>query len=300
MFYSGNGCCGTGCNYALGVARSERLLGPWEKNPANPILAGNEQWRCPGHGSVVQDTAGQDWLLYHAYAADGFVATGRMGLLDRVTWDTITGWPSINAGKGPSVTAASPVSTIQVRNTSFEDKFSGVDLKQGWNWPLPQGGPSAELNLGRLRLRILSADTPSVLARPIPSGDFIATGVLDQNQTGQGVTAGLAAIGDLGNAAGICVRSGKVQVWQTKRGKREVVKEEIAPLTKKLHLRVIGTKGADYAFAYSMDLKHWVDVATVGDGSMPPWDRAMRAGFIAEGPAGAVACFDDFRIQALK
>ena len=29
MFYSGNGCCGAGCNYALGVARAKQLLG-WE------------------------------------------------------------------------------------------------------------------------------------------------------------------------------------------------------------------------------------------------------------------------------
>ena len=28
LFYSGNGCCGMGCNYALGVARSRWLLGP--------------------------------------------------------------------------------------------------------------------------------------------------------------------------------------------------------------------------------------------------------------------------------
>ena len=48
MFYSGNACCGRGCNYAMGVARSKTLLGKWEKNPANPILAANDVWQCPG------------------------------------------------------------------------------------------------------------------------------------------------------------------------------------------------------------------------------------------------------------
>lgn len=52
MFYSGNACCGRECNYAMGVARSRKLLGPWEKNPANPILKGNKTWKCPGHGTV--------------------------------------------------------------------------------------------------------------------------------------------------------------------------------------------------------------------------------------------------------
>jgi beta-xylosidase len=30
MFYSGNGCCGMKCEYAMGVARAKSLLGPWE------------------------------------------------------------------------------------------------------------------------------------------------------------------------------------------------------------------------------------------------------------------------------
>src|SRR5262249_48938445 len=32
LFYSGAGCCGSGCNYAMGVARAHSLLGPWDKN----------------------------------------------------------------------------------------------------------------------------------------------------------------------------------------------------------------------------------------------------------------------------
>src|SRR5262249_54048253 len=64
LFYSGNACCGRRCNYALGVARSKALLGPWEKNPANPILAGNDDWKCPGHGSIVTDQEGRAFLPY--------------------------------------------------------------------------------------------------------------------------------------------------------------------------------------------------------------------------------------------
>ena len=48
LFYSGNGCCGEGCKYALGVARSRALLGPWEKNPANPILSRQPDLEVPG------------------------------------------------------------------------------------------------------------------------------------------------------------------------------------------------------------------------------------------------------------
>ncbi|MEO6243842.1 MAG: glycoside hydrolase family 43 protein, partial [Opitutaceae bacterium] len=41
LFYSGASCCGPNCNYALGVARATEMTGPWEKAPANPLLAGN-------------------------------------------------------------------------------------------------------------------------------------------------------------------------------------------------------------------------------------------------------------------
>ena len=59
------------------MARAKEMTGPWEKAPGNPILAGNADWRCPGHGSIVPDPEGRFWLLYHSYAQKGFVATGR-------------------------------------------------------------------------------------------------------------------------------------------------------------------------------------------------------------------------------
>jgi xylan 1,4-beta-xylosidase len=70
-FYAGNACCDVNCHYAEGVARADHLLGSWEKGPANPIIAPNDEWKCPGHGSVVQDREGRDYLLYHAYPVKG-------------------------------------------------------------------------------------------------------------------------------------------------------------------------------------------------------------------------------------
>src|SRR5215208_6766547 len=64
IFYSADACCGRRCNYKLGVARARKLLGPWERYTGNPILAGNEHWKCPGHGTVVQDQTGRTYLLY--------------------------------------------------------------------------------------------------------------------------------------------------------------------------------------------------------------------------------------------
>ena len=45
------------CEYAVGVARSPPLLGPWEKYSGNPIVRGGNGWRCPGHTSITRGRA---------------------------------------------------------------------------------------------------------------------------------------------------------------------------------------------------------------------------------------------------
>ena len=67
LFYSASACCGRACDYRLGVARARKIAGPYERNPANPILQGNDDWKCPGHGSIVTLPDRRTFLLYHAY-----------------------------------------------------------------------------------------------------------------------------------------------------------------------------------------------------------------------------------------
>lgn len=297
MFYSGNGCCGGGCSYALGVARARNLLGPWEKNPANPILAGNEDWLCPGHGSIVQDLQGRDWLMYHAYAAKGFPASGRQGLLDQVKWDA-DGWPRINNGNGPSSRAASPINSKQAFAASYRESFSGKQLQPGWNWPLPQMGPAATTVKGKLVLTVPEGNPSAILARAIPSGDFEASAAIIRSQLMEGSTAGIAAIGDRQNAAGLSLEGPRLVLWQVAQGRRQVLSEQQAPQTDPLLLRVTGKGGKNYGFSYSQNGRDWTQVgSSIEGGRMPPWDRAIRVGLIVEGNAGAKAAFDDFRMH---
>ena len=135
LFYSGAVCCGSGCNYQMGVARSEHLLGPWKKDPDNPILAGTDVWKCPGHGSIVEDPTGRDYLLYHGYNQAAFLFLGREALLDEVKWNRKE-WPVINGNKGPSNKTASPFHTAQpFTEPSFHDQFEKSGLNPRWQWP---------------------------------------------------------------------------------------------------------------------------------------------------------------------
>jgi beta-xylosidase len=102
LFYSANLCCGPNCEYAMGVARSKGLYGPWRRLKRNPILDSSDRWLCPGHGTLVQSPDGRWWMLYHAYStAAGDISTGRSLLLDPIGWKRDK-WPVVGKGRGPS------------------------------------------------------------------------------------------------------------------------------------------------------------------------------------------------------
>src|SRR3954469_5606940 len=180
LFYSGNFCCGRECQYAVGVARARKLLGPWEKYEKNPIMEGNNDWRCPGHGTVVGDERGRTWFMYHAYQPKDFVYVGRQAMLDEVIWGR-DGWPSINEGHGPSSVAHSPYNTRDAKSgRQFFDDFLAATLRPGWQWP--QGNvPDFRVARGQLILTPsggASAIATSVVARTTTSGDYVATAVV--------------------------------------------------------------------------------------------------------------------------
>lgn len=303
MFYSGNACCGRGCNYALGVARSSRLLGPWEKNPANPILKGNDAWKCPGHGSIVSDPSGRDFLLYHAYHPRDFVYAGRQALLDEVTWGT-GGWPTINGGSGPSARAASPFGVAGLRGAhEFFDDFTSPRLGAAWQWP--QGNePVKRIERGRLLLGPAAEQAGdmlgAVVARTTTAGNYTATTVIDQRSLKPGERAGLAAYGDHENALGIAVGDGKVTVWRREKGNQQTLATAEVPRSlrsPRVYLRLRATGGDHFRFSVMRDDDRWTDLGEPVKGNyLPPWDRAVRVALTAGGGNGAAAKFEWFRM----
>ena len=306
MFYSGNACCGRGCNYALGVARSRALLGPWEKNPSNPILAGNDLWKCPGHGSIVSDTKGRDLLLYHAYHPKDFVYVGRQALLDDVEWGQ-DGWPTINGGKGPSGRALAPLG-IGERNVEyfFFDDFTSPRLKAGWQWP-QANEPSIRIERARKGWLVLAPTQTStknilgaIVAQSTTVGNYVATTALNTRAMPPEAVAGLSAYGDGENALGVAVGGGKVFVWRREKNKDQVLTELDAPNSALTHLRMTATDGHRFRFAISNNGRNWRNVGEEVEGSyLPPWDRGVRVALTVNGAEGASAKFDWLRIAPL-
>ncbi len=114
LFFSGDNCCGPHAHYAVLVARARHATGPFETqadalaNPHTALLAANAHWHAPGHGCVVTDAAGQDWLACHAIDpqqptfdaiddSEGY--SRRVLILDRLEY--AHGWPVV-ASVAPS------------------------------------------------------------------------------------------------------------------------------------------------------------------------------------------------------
>jgi beta-xylosidase len=305
IFYAGNFCCARECNYMLGVARSRKLLGPWEKNPTNPILRGNETWKCPGHGTVVTDTRGRDFLLYHAYKADDFVYVGRQAMLDEIIWGA-NGWPTINNGQGPSKTAASPFGAVDSRaEYSFFDDFLAPRVIPGWQWP-QNNEPEIRIDRRAGGQLVLAARTPNqsknpivaaVVARPTTTGDYVATTRVDTRGMRKGLM-GLSAYGDNENALGLAIGDNGIALWRMEKGNNQTIVRISVPAVPSLFLRMTARGGRLYRFAFSQDGRRWTEIGGDVDGAyLPPWDRGVRVALTAGGaPSGAAARFDWLRI----
>ena len=306
MFYSGNACCGRGCNYGLGVARARSLMGPWEKYSRNPILIGNERFKCPGHGSVVTDPKGRDFLMYHSYDARNFVYVGRQALLDEIEWQA-DGWPHINSGRGPSSSRPAPLGQAG-RNTerSFDDDFSAPKLDPNLQWP--QGNEPVVQLLAENRGTLLLSPRPeragdwlgAVLGLKTTSGDYEASTALDVRSLGPGTHAGISAYGDSENALGVSVSNGKVSLWKVQKKQRQSVTEIDAPTGSRLFFRLTASQGHRFRCAISADGLAWKDVGRdldlEGD-FLPPWDRGVRVALVCGGPAGSGAKFEFLRLN---
>ncbi|MFN2532814.1 MAG: family 43 glycosylhydrolase [Pyrinomonadaceae bacterium] len=308
MFYSGNACCGRECNYALGAARSHSLLGPWEKNKDNPILKGNETWKCPGHGSIVADQRGRTFLFYHAYNAKDFVYVGREAMLDEVTWNA-NGWPAINNGNGPSHRAPSPSNTTE-RNLeySFFDDFTNGTLKSGWQWP-QDNQPTTRIerrqNNGQLLLTPNGAHVSdpigAIVARSTTVGNYVATAEVSTASLKSGALAGLATIGDQENALGIAIGGdGNVIIWRRQKNQHQTVITSAAPKSTALWLRLTARAGHLFKFAFSSNGRNWTDVGPELEGDyLPPWDRGLRVALTAGG-SDIAARFNSLRIVPVR
>jgi hypothetical protein len=195
------------------VARASSLFGPYVKDPANPLLAGNAAWRCPGHGTTLDLGPPGLFLLHHAYRADDLDDRRRSALLDRIDIGA-DGWPTIAGGQGPAVTIPDPFGAAEgPAPTGFTDRFDGGSLAPGWEWPF-FAVPDARPAHGALSMKCRrSTRQPSFVARQVPVDRFTAAATVAAPRPG-GPAVGLAAHGPGRVLRGIELRGGSLRAFR--------------------------------------------------------------------------------------
>ncbi|HYH14022.1 MAG TPA: glycoside hydrolase family 43 protein, partial [Flavisolibacter sp.] len=204
-FYAGAGCCGGACTYATGIARSKSLFGPWEKYAKNPVLTGNQEWICPGHGTPIEKD-GRYYFLYHAYDKKSSVYTGRQGLLMeyKITPD---GWIEF-------ITPATPPKPVPVSNNEYG--FRERNLSEQWQWSVFQQ-PRYEMKGGELYLSAAPTMPGAFLGHKTLTADYIVTVKVHAEKST--AAAGLGAIGDEKNVMSVYFEDGSLKIIQLKDGK---------------------------------------------------------------------------------
>ncbi|HWR14646.1 MAG TPA: family 43 glycosylhydrolase [Terriglobales bacterium] len=298
LFYAGNACCGLKCEYAVGVARAKKLLGPWEKYSGNPIIKDDDEWRCPGHGSIVEDAKGRTFFMYHAYNKRGSVYVGREPVVDEILWQD-TGWPFVK-GAGVSVSAPAPLG-VGGKNLEYtvDDKFSGLALDPLWHWPL-NSPPKITVGNG---LKLSPSTNPqtflaAVIARATVSPDYTAETEVLAPAKGH---AGISAFGDLNNAIGIGVQNGTLTLWELRENKMRTLATGKVRKSAPVRLRVAAKDGHTVQFSFSSDEgKSWKDLGdNLSAMFLPPWDRSIRLALFTGGSLEP-AQFTYFRMKASR
>lgn len=165
---------GTELAHHLTIARSKNIYGPYQSNPANPILTNcnakgeNMQIQGTGHGDFVQDGSGRWWVMFLAYRNYGgsYHHLGRETCVAPMEWDDGE-WPVIyngNAidtlmtlGKGHDMGMGMPRNDLSQaadnsRHIVFKDLKSLSELPPAFVYLQNPIRENYQLTNGRLRL----------------------------------------------------------------------------------------------------------------------------------------------------
>jgi xylan 1,4-beta-xylosidase len=168
------GTAGPPTSHMVTVARSRSVHGPWEDDPANPVVrtrSADEAWWSRGHATAVEGPGGGWWLVYHGYE-HGFRTLGRQVLLEPVEW-TDDGWFRATGGDLSDPIRKPADLPAQRRGMPLSDPLAGPALGPQWTFYAPARGEAARVRFsgGALRLAGKGADPPDASPLTVPAGD---------------------------------------------------------------------------------------------------------------------------------
>lgn len=285
MLYSGNACCGDKCDYQVGFARAEKLQGPWTKYSGNPVLFGDDTWKCPGHGTVVVTADNRYFYLHHAYSGVDFTFGGRQGILSELVWDGMSKWPAFRYGKTPPAQAESPAGAIAIINANIFINYDHDTLRAPWVYDVSFPKPVYAVKNGSLQIENNNLKhTGNFLGLTVKKGNYNFTAEVAAKDA---LMQNIVVYGDADNAIGYGVTKKSIQLWQVKEGVYKVIKtQDIPEKYVDIKLNLQSRYGRFYDFSW--DLKgQKIDSLTnsvqIEAPWLPRWDRAPRVGINVSG-----------------
>jgi len=282
-FYSASSCCGSGCQYEQGVARARNIAGPWEKFENNPLRIDDNNWKCSGHGTPVR-MGDQYFFLHHAYSVEGGIYNGRQGVLSLIQF-TPDGW----------LRFADPVAE-DVQVADVIDNFDNKQMSKFWEWSVFEK-PRFKIKSGNLHLE--AGTRASFLGVKTSVPDYNCVSLYEWNRST--ASGGLGLIGDEKNYVALLASKDSLSVVRVREGKKEILQQIAAPSQKYIRLKMTVRSGKDIAFSYSGDIEgvqfQTIETGGLSADGLPPWDRGLRAGLLADGKGGTHASFRYFTMQ---
>jgi beta-xylosidase len=289
LFYSAGNCCGTGCSYNVRIARSKTFTGPYEFFSGNPILQDGGDFKCTGHGTFVNTPNGKYYYLHHAYSKKNGVFTGRQGMLAELVWPGNNGWPTL---KETETAPAAPAAIIDLFNAKVAAKY--------WQWDFHNATPVVQQRNGFLFLSGSARDNQSgivLTVRPVSDSFDITATVVNHNNA----LKGLAFYGDATAAIGVGTIGDKVEFWEVRDSKRNILAEAAISNTLPVQLKLIMKPDATAVVHYKQGEDEWKGLATAQPVSvqlLPQWDRSPRAGLHFKGQPTEQAQFSEFSFKS--
>ena len=295
IIYSIKGCCGPNSDYAVSVARSKKLKGPYEKYGGNPILEGSDEVLSIGHGTLTTTPEGKTYYLCHAYLPDAGFYQGRQPYLLEMKMGEDQ-WPTFVTGKYARLSQPMPsANLVQEPATDFYDTFNADKIRPEWTWNYPYADAKASIKDGDLVLSGSPKDNSKTgvayCLRPSSPDYTLETAFVNHAKHWQGLTL----YGDAENLITWGVSKNRLAIKLIRNGKEEIISEGTVR-TSNLYLRMKITEGKYCSFSWSKDGKTWISADMNGFGRMNVhtlvrWDRIARPGIYHEGKADESSAF---------
>jgi len=281
---------GTEHGHHVNILRSRSLFGPYEPNPANPILTHfsmkmqNSEIQGLGHADLVQAPDSSWWMICLGYRTSGYLqhVMGRETMLAPVRWDE-GAWPVVNGdGTLQTAMACPTLPLVPLPQDPIREEFNyavrqapassyhALGMPMGW---MSLCNPdytrySLTERKGFLRLRPTTVDlsataSPTFVARRQTERHFTATALLDLSHLAEGMQAGITAYAAPLNHYDVVaeMRNGKIIVKSNVRlGQTAHSEREITVTGTQAWLRITSDKDFYYMQA-SADGIHYTPLA---------------------------------------